>query len=304
MAANNPFPGENNTGHVWDDNLRELKNPPPSWWMLAFWASVIWWVGYGIIYPMWPIGQKPTQGVLGWSQMQEYQAGVAQVEEKRAQFEEQIAKMTPDQIIKDPGLTQYTLASSKVLFGDFCSACHGSGGQGNPGFPVLADDDWLYGGGTAKLTETVTNGRKGAMTAHEKILSAAEVDSLAKWVVEMSESGGTKGSEAGWALFKSKGCTACHGEKANGILAQLPNGDVVTVGAANLTDGIWRFEPGGVESAKHTILYGVNQPGVVGTRDAVMPVFGPDATKGNVAKLDPQEIKKLVVYVHQLGGGK
>jgi cytochrome c oxidase cbb3-type subunit 3 len=120
----------------------------------------------------------------------------------------------------------------------------------------------------------------------------------------MAETQGAGGSEDGWALYKAKGCTACHGEKGNGILAELPNGDVVTVGAANLTDGIWRFEPGGYESAKHTILYGVNQPGIAETRDAVMPVFGPDISRGGDAKLDPQEIKKLVVYVHELGGGQ
>jgi cytochrome c oxidase cbb3-type subunit III len=304
MAERNPFPGENNTGHIWDDNLRELKNPPPRWWMLAFWASVAWWVGYAILYPMWPVGQEPTQGILGWSSMQEYKQGVAQVQDKRAKFEEQIARMTPEQILADPGLTQYTLASAKVLFGDYCSACHGSGGQGNPGFPVLADDDWLYGGSTGKLIETITNGRKGAMTAHEKILTPAEVDTLAKWVVQMSETGGTGGSQEGWALFKSKGCTACHGEKANGVLAELPNGDIVTVGAANLTDGIWRFAPGGYDSARHTILYGVNQPGVPETRNAVMPAFGPDVTRGGAAKLDSQDIKKLAIYVHELGGGK
>ena len=39
MAEHNPFPGENNTGHVWDDNLRELANPPPRWWMIAFWIQ-------------------------------------------------------------------------------------------------------------------------------------------------------------------------------------------------------------------------------------------------------------------------
>ncbi len=81
-------------------------------------------------------------------------------------------------------------------------------------------------------------------------------------------------------------------------MAQLPNGDVVTVGAANLTDKVWRFEPGGYESAKQTILYGVNQADQPLSRNAVMPGFG--ATK----KLDEQAIKKLVVYVHQLGGGK
>jgi cytochrome c oxidase cbb3-type subunit 3 len=310
MAENNPFPGENNTGHIWDNNLRELKNPPPRWWMIAFWASILWVVGYGLLYPFWPMPYQPaegdgyTKGLIGWTQMKEYEQGVVQVEEKRKEFEDKIAAMTPDEIIADPGLTQYTLASAKVLFGDYCSACHGSGGQGNPGFPVLADDDWLFGGTTAKLTETVTNGRKGAMTAHEKILTEAEIDTMANWVVQMAETAGAGGSEEGWAIYNAKGCSACHGPKANGVLAELPNGDIVTVGAANLTDGIWRFEPGGYDSAKHTILYGVNQPGVEGTRDAVMPVFGPDVSRANEAKLDPQEIKKLVVYVHQLGGGK
>lgn len=303
MADHNPFPGENNTGHVWDDNLRELKNPPPRWWMLAFWASVAWWVGYAILYPMWPIGQEPTPGILGWSQIQEYQKGLEQVQAKRAEFEEQIAGMTPEQILADPGLTQYTLASAKVLFGDYCSACHGSGGQGNPGYPVLADDDWLYGGSTAKLIETITNGRKSAMIAHANILSEAEVDTLSNWVVQMAETGGTGGSEEGWALYKAKGCTACHGEKADGVLAELPNGEIVTVGAANLMDGIWRFQPGGYESARHTILYGVNQAGVPETRDAVMPAFGPDLSRGGAAKLGELDIKKLAIYVHQLGGG-
>jgi cytochrome c oxidase cbb3-type subunit 3 len=304
MADHNPFPGENNTGHIWDDNLRELKNPPPRWWMLAFWASIAWWVGYAILYPMWPIGQEPTQGILGWSQIKEYQKGLEQVQARRAEFEEQIAGMTPEQILADPGLSQYTLASAKVFFGDYCSACHGSGGQGNPGYPVLADDDWLYGGTTAKLIESIKGGRKGAMTAHANILSEAEVDTLSNWVVQMADTGGAGGSPEGWALYKAKGCTACHGEKANGILAELPNGDVVTVGAANLIDGIWRFQPGGYESARHTILYGVNQAGVPETRDAVMPAFGPDLSRGGAEKLSELDIKKLAVYVHELGGGK
>ena len=297
MAENNPFPGENNTGHFWDDNLRELKNPAPRWWMIGFWASVLWWIGYGILFPMWPTLTGNTKGILGWSQMQEYRAGVAQVAEVRAPFEDKISGMTAEEIMADPGLTQYTLASAKVLFGDYCSACHGSGGQGNPGYPVLADDDWLFGGTVAKLTDSIQLGRKGAMIAHKDILSEAEVDTLANWTVELSE--GQKGSDEGWNLYRTKGCAACHGADADGAVAKGPNGEVLaSVGAANLTDAIWRFEPGGFESAKHTILYGVNQPGVEGTRDAVMPAFG------QTGKLSEQEIKKLVVYVHQLGGGQ
>ena len=303
MAENNPFPGENNTGHIWDDNLRELANPPPRWWMLGFWASILFVIVYTILYPSWPVGQQATPGLLGWTQIQEYKQGVAQVDAKRGPFEEQISQMTAEEIIADPGLLQYTLASAKVLFGDYCSACHGSGGQGNPGYPVLADDDWLFGGSIAKLTETITNGRKGAMTAHATILSQEEIDALAHWVVEMTEGGA--GSAEGWELYTAKGCNACHGEKANGVLVELGDGEIVSVGAANLTDSIWRFEPGGFESARHTIMYGVNQPGIPETRDAVMPAFGSVAKVDDVEvrKLDDQDIKKLAIYVNQLGGG-
>ena len=236
MAEKNPFPGENNTGHIWDDNLRELNNPAPSWWMIGLWASILWVIGYSILFPTWPTLSSNTKGILGWSQIKEYNEGVAQVKAVRSEFEEQIAEMTPEQIIADPGLTQYTLASAKVLFGDNCAACHGSGGQGNPGFPVLADDDWLYGGTLAKISETIHMGRKGAMIAHKDILSEAEIDTLANWVVEMSE--GQKGSDEGWQLFKTKGCTACHGQDADGAIAKGPDGEVLaTVGAANLTAG-------------------------------------------------------------------
>jgi len=307
MAENNPFPGENNTGHFWDDNLRELKNPPPRWWMIAFWASMAWWVAYTILYPSWPMlpgaakdGPDFTKGILGWTSIQEFEQGVAQVDAVRAKYEDQIAGMTAAEILEDPGLTQYTLASAKVLFGDYCSACHGSGGQGNPGYPVLADDSWLYGGSLAKITESITNGRKGAMTAHKDILTPEQVDTLARFAVELSEGG--EGSEQAWKLYNEKGCVACHGQEANGVLAELPNGEIVTVGAANLTDSIWRFRPGGYESAKHTIMYGVNQPGVEQTRDAVMPAFGP--TGDLDGKLAPDQIKKVAVYVHSLGGGQ
>jgi cytochrome c oxidase cbb3-type subunit 3 len=118
------------TGHVWDDNLRELTNPPPRWWTIAFHASWIFVVIYGILYPMWPTFSGYTKGVIGWTSIGEYKESVAQLEEIRGPFEAKIA---------DRELANYTDASAKVLFGDRCAPCHGAGGQGNPGYPVLAD---------------------------------------------------------------------------------------------------------------------------------------------------------------------
>ncbi|MCU7933593.1 MAG: cytochrome-c oxidase, cbb3-type subunit III [Candidatus Thiodiazotropha sp. (ex Dulcina madagascariensis)] len=283
MADNNPFPGENNTGHIWDDNLRELSNPPPRWWMIAFWASVIWWIVYGVLYPMWPVGQQPTQGIMGWSQMDEYKQGLDEVEAVRAEFETQIKGMTAKDILAAPGLSQYTVASAKVLFGDNCAACHGGGGQGGPGFPVLADDDWLYGGAIENIQQTITMGRKGIMTAHGKLLSDAEIDSLANAILA--------GNPTSDPNFAQKGCIACHGMEGKGM---------AVLGSANLTDGIYRFLPAEgesqLDSIKSTIKNGVNDVTDPKTREAVMPPFA--------GRLSEDDIKKLAVYVYKFGGGQ
>jgi cytochrome c oxidase cbb3-type subunit 3 len=282
MADNNPFPGENNTGHIWDDNLRELNNPPPRWWMIAFWASVLWWVAYGFIYPMWPTGGEGqfTKGMTGWTQMKEYQEGVDEVEAVRAEFETQIKAMTAKDILADEGLSAYTVASAKVLFGDNCAACHGSGGQGGPGFPVIADDDWLFGGTIETIEQTITMGRKGIMTAHGKVLSEAEIDTLAQAVVS--------GNPAAEPLFAQKACLACHGPDGKGMQV---------LGSANLTDAVWRFdEADKLASAKYTITHGVNDASDPMTREAIMPSFG--------ERLSKDDIKKLAVYVYKLGGGQ
>lgn len=281
----NPFPGENNTGHIWDDNIRELNNPIPRWWMIGFWASIIWWVAYGLLYPMIPLANDWTKGVLGWSMTGEYQQAVEEIEAVRAPFESQIGSLSAKEILADEGLTSYTIASARVLFGDNCAACHGSAGQGNPGFPVLADDDWLFGGSIEAIEQTIINGRRGMMIAHGKMLSEQEIDTLANFVV-----GWSQGSEdpAGAQLYKDKGCFGCHGQDGKGL--QI-------LGSANLTDAIWRFnEEDKVAGAAYTIRHGVNDPSDPMTREAIMPAFKD--------RLSENDIKKLAVYVYSLGGGQ
>jgi cytochrome c oxidase cbb3-type subunit 3 len=171
----NPY-GAPDTGHVWDDTLRELTNQPPKWWMIGFHASWILVLAYGLIYPMWPMVNTHTKGLTGWTAIKEYKEDLKAIEAKRAKFEEQLPGKTPAAILADDELSNYVVRSAKVLFGDNCAACHGAGGQGNPGFPVLADDDWLYGGSIDKIHQTITNGRNGMMPAHGKQLTDAEVN--------------------------------------------------------------------------------------------------------------------------------
>ena len=39
--------GVETTGHVWD-GVRELNNPLPRWWLILFWASVLWSIAYWV----------------------------------------------------------------------------------------------------------------------------------------------------------------------------------------------------------------------------------------------------------------
>ena len=280
MAEKNPFENESNTGHIWDDTLRELTNDPPGWWRLGFHASWILVILYCIAYPAVPWFGGATPGLLGWTQIKEYKEDMQVMVNKRAPYEAKIQKMDVKAILADSELSDYIERSGKVMFGDRCAACHGAGGAGNSSFPVLADNDWIWGGTIEKIQETITNGRFGNMPAKGgAALTSDEVDQLATAI--------SAGNPTSTPLFQAKACFACHGMDGKGM--QI-------LGSANLSDKIFRFGDGSKESVAMTINHGVGVPGDAESRQAEMPAFGKTLTKA--------EIKKLSVYVYKLGGGQ
>ncbi len=308
MADNKKNPNEvSDTGHEWD-GIRELENPPPRWWTNALYLSGLLVLVYFILYPALPLINESTKGLLGWTMIKEYKENLAEVEAKRAPFEEKLEAMTAEEILADQDMRNYAVGSSKVLYGDNCAACHGTGGipAAGSGYPILADDDWLYGGDVNTIVETLAKGRQGMMMAHKDTLKPEEVDGLVQFVVNAAEG---KATEAGWKLFNDKGCVGCHGADGKGIHA---------LGSANLTDQIWRFS-GEPEEIRYTILHGVNDPSDPQTRVAVMPAWNeklavkleaqkweeePEYDGTETERLTETEIKKLAVYVHQFGGGQ
>ncbi|MFZ2524315.1 MAG: cytochrome-c oxidase, cbb3-type subunit III [Candidatus Ferrigenium altingense] len=286
MSEKHEASGDQTTGHVWDDDLADLTNEPPKWWMLGLTASALFVVVYWLYYPSIPFATTNGffKGIGGWTAIKEMEADVGEVEAVRGKFEARLKGMTPAAILADDNLTEYSIRSGKVLFGDNCAACHGQNGIGTHDkeglfAPILNDDDWLYGGKIDDIHTTISGGRQGMMMAHKDMLSAAEIDALANAVAI--------GQPNSTPLFAAKGCTACHGEDGKGIQA---------MGSANLADKLWRFD-GSVEGIKRTITYGVNSGDPQG-RVAVMPSFK------EAGKLSDTEMKKLAVYVYKFGGGQ
>ena len=299
MAQHNPWPDEGNTGHIWDEDIRELDNPPPLWWMLSFYAGFVMIVFYALYYPTIPLSDSHFKGLTGWTQINEYHDDYKVLKDWRkrefAGQEEKLAAMTVDQILQDEELKTYAVKTSKMLFGDYCAACHGAGGQGNPNFPVLADDDWLWGGKAAQIEASIKNGRVGNMPARGMMgnLTDQEVGDVADYVIALGEGQGNDPKyAAGKAVYAKGMCLACHG----------PTGKpLAPAGATNFTDGVWRFG-GDREEVIRTIQYGVNvkkngEP-IKGTRLAVMPAFKERLPNPEV------NIKRLAVYVYSLGGGQ
>jgi len=283
MAKQNKPQQVPDTGHEWD-GIRELTNPPPRWWMISFHAGWVFCIAYIILYPSIPLVNESTKGLLGWTQIKEFKEAVAENDAIRAPYLKKVAEMDGQALMADAGMRNFADSSAKAIFGDNCAGCHGAGGQGAPGlFPNLADDDWLYDGDFDTIVESITDGREGSMPAHIDMIDEAGINKLADFVVASSQG---KATPEGLAHFDESGCTGCHGDNATG-------GD----GAANLTDGIWRFGSSR-DDILRTIRYGVNEDpeDVPNTRIAIMPAFGD--------KLSPEAIKMLAVKVYQFGGGK
>ena len=61
-----PATGTETVGHEWD-GIEELDTPMPRWWLWTFYATILFSIGYTILYPAWPLIERATGGTLGWS---------------------------------------------------------------------------------------------------------------------------------------------------------------------------------------------------------------------------------------------
>ncbi|MEX8194443.1 cytochrome-c oxidase, cbb3-type subunit III [Comamonas guangdongensis] len=214
--------GDNTTGHVWDEDLRELNNPMPKWWMGLFVITVIFGLAYLAAYP----GLGAFEGKLGWSQTGAYDKEMAKAKADLEPMYAKFVSMPTEEMAKDPK----AMAIGERLFMNNCAQCHGSDARGGKGFPNLADGDWLHGGTPDKIKETITNGRIGVMPPMAAAVGTAEdVRNVANYVLSLS---GSPHDAVKASLGKSKfvACAACHGMDGKGNQA---------LGAPNLTDDIW-----------------------------------------------------------------
>ena len=120
---------DNTTGHVWDEDLVEMNNPLPRWWVWLFVITIVFGLGYLAAYP----GLGTFTGKLNWTQKGEYEAEMAKAKAEIEPLYARFASMKPEDVAVDP----QAHAIGERLFMNNCAQCHGSDARGSKGFPTL-----------------------------------------------------------------------------------------------------------------------------------------------------------------------
>jgi cytochrome c oxidase cbb3-type subunit 3 len=279
--------GVETVGHEWD-GIEELNNPLPRWWLWTFYASILFAIGYVVVYPAIPGLHKGSDGLWKWSSRGALAAEVAVADKARASTLAAIAATPIEQLPANPQLMEAAVAGGKAAFRVNCVQCHGAGAAGSKGYPNLNDDDWLWGGDLATIETTITHGirfpgdgatRQSQMPSfgRDGILPPAQVADVAAHMLSLSGKAPRDAAAARGAATFATNCAVCHGPEGKGGRP---------FGAPNLTDAIW--------------LYGDSKAEVIASvtnaHAGVMPAWG--------QRLDPVTIKMLAAYVHSLGGGE
>ncbi len=282
------FSGTATTGHVWD-GIRELNTPLPRWWLWLFYLTIVWSVGYWIVYPAWPLVSSFTAGAFNWHSREAVVSDLDALKAQRASMVNRLASASLQEIAADPQLLDFARAQGRAAFVENCAPCHGAGGGGARSYPNLNDDEWIWGGTLEDIAQTIRYGirsgdakaRQGAAMpafGRDGILKRPDIENVADYV--RSQAGLPVNAKADLAAGKNvfaTNCVVCHGEDGKGKR---------DLGVPNLTDPIW--------------LYGSSKAEIIGDvwngRGGVMPAWA--------GRLDDVTIKALAVYVHSFGGGE
>ena len=281
------FSGIETTGHEWD-GIRELNNPLPRWWLLTFYACIVFAIGYTIVYPAWPGLTGNTKGLWGWSSRSDIENTMADVANSRKALEDKIGASQISAIMADPEMKAFAVSAGASNFKVHCAACHGSGAQGAAGYPNLNDDDWLWGSSPDQIVATIGHGvrspvdkdtHQSQMPAFGKdgVLDDAKIAAVTQYVLKLAKLDHDEGkATAGQQIFTDN-CAACHGDNGEGK---------IEMGAPKLADQIWLYK-----GSADGIAAQVANP-----RHGVMPAWEP--------QLGAIKVKELAAYVISLGGSR
>ena len=269
-----PDTTEETVGHAFD-GIEEFDNPLPKWWFMLFILTIVFAIGYLVLYP----GMGNWKGLLpgyadGWTGVNQWKKEMDKADAQYGPIYAKYAAMPISAVAQD----EQALKMGGRLFASNCSVCHGSDAKGAYGFPNLTDNEWRWGGEPDAIKTTLLNGRHAVMPAWAEVIGESGVKNVSAYVLtELAgrklPEGASADIEAGKKVFATS-CVACHGPQGKGVAA---------MGAPNLTNPSAFIYGTSFTQLQQTIRYG---------RQGVMP--SQEAFLGN------DKVHLLAAYVYSL----
>jgi len=177
------------------DGIKELDNHLPPWWKWLLYGTIIWAVGYLIVYHV--TDSLPLQDA-------EYQAEIALAEEQKAK----LLALNPPLSIDESTLV-YTaddeiIQKGRKVYVTNCSSCHMPDGQGSIG-PNLTDEYWLHGGSVKDIYTVIKNGvvEKG-MIPWAPVLSPEQMRDVTFYIMSLKGTNPPNPKAPQGELFKAE----------------------------------------------------------------------------------------------------
>ncbi len=237
LYANRHTSENQTTGHVWD-GIEELDTPLPMWWVGMFVLSVVFSVGYLVVYP----GLGNFSGVLDWTSTGEHDSQADFHDRRFAPLYRELAARP----LADLQADRVAMQVGRRLFINNCSTCHGVSAAGTFGYPDLTDEQWIWGGDFDAIKTSISAGRTAVMPAWGPALGEDGTTNVAHYVLGLAgQDHDAERAAAGKPQYDAI-CVTCHGPQGKGN---------PLLGAPDLTNNIWQYG-GSLEQIYFTISNG------------------------------------------------
>lgn len=153
------------------DGIKELDNNLPPWWVVMFFLTILFGIGYVCHYHIFKTGEL---------QIAEYKSEIKKADADVQEYLDKMA-MNVDETNATLLTSEDDLSTGRAIYKNNCIVCHKENGEGDIG-PNLTDDYWIYTGDIKAIFGTIKKGTSNGMPEHASKLNPIQIQQVASYV--------------------------------------------------------------------------------------------------------------------------
>ncbi len=161
--------------HVFD-GIQEYDKKLPNWWLMTFYGTIVFSIGYWFFYHTSGVGLSPEDK---FALQQERTAEYA-----RATGVEQVTSELLFELANDETL----VAAGRTAYASSCAACHGPDLEGGIG-SALRNGEWIHGSDPMEIRRVILDGvSEAGMPPWRQALGERSVNEVTAFILSVNPS--------------------------------------------------------------------------------------------------------------------